>query len=47
MSQRSISRNEIIANDPRYYRMQGQIATLRVPGKCLLQLLEERNRTAG
>jgi hypothetical protein len=32
MSQRSISRNEIIANDPRYYRMQGQIATLRVPG---------------
>ncbi len=32
MSQRSISRNEIIANDPRYYRMQGQIVTLRVPG---------------
>ena len=24
MSQRSNSRNEIVANDPRYYRMQGQ-----------------------
>ena len=45
MSQRSNSRNEIIPNDPRYYRMQGQSQPLtrtfkgmpraRVHGSCM------------